>query len=342
MLEVHRFRIHAGHEAAADGAFPVHEGARHAVVRQHRLGQGEVRQLPVIGADPGIPATAASIHAELAERGELGQPIDAAAEIFVITAVADPVEVGAGLPKSAEVVERVVAEQAAVAVAQVVVRHVGAFHDAGAILVQVAELSPEHEPACAHQPGAEGQVVVGRQVQVDRLAQVEAVAAGIGDRREQQAGAAAFVGRKHEPRQVDHRHLADPQRGATRDRHAFLGIHIDAPRADFPMPGFRRAGRIRGPAQRSDLAGEHYAVGAAVAALFQQLVVDALQGVGVLGLVALGAIGLQAQPGSLVADAAFGGIPLFFLVVDQLLGAHELVAAAQGHVAVEHRVFLGA
>ena len=84
-----------------------------------------------------------------------------------------------------------------------------------------------------------------------------------------------------------------------------------------------------------------HAVCTAIAALREQLVFDVLQGMGVLGLVAFGTLGSQAQAAALVADVALGGVLLFRLVVLELLGAHELVATTQGHVAVELRVFFG-
>ena len=89
--------------------------------------------------------------------------------------------------------------------------------------------------------------------------------------------------------------------------------------------------------------GQAQAVRAAVAASRQQLVLQVLDGVGVGVLVALGARRRRRRrPRVLEAHAAFGRVVARLLVEGQLVGAHELVAAAHGHVALEYRVGVGA
>ena len=70
---------------------------------------------------------------------------------------------------------------------------------------------------------------------------------------------------------------------------------------------------------------------------------NAIHGIVVLGaLVTLGAGRAQAQAAGLEAHAAVGRVVAGFLVEGELVRAHELVAAAHGDVALEHRVGVGA
>ncbi len=78
-------------------------------------------------------------------------------------------------------------------------------------------------------------------------------------------------------------------------------------------------------------------LGAAVAAPADQLVAQVLDGVAVRGLVAVGALGEDAHARVLVAHAPLGGVGPGLAVVDELVGAKELVAAGELHVALEHR-----
>ena len=252
-------------QQADQGTVHAEVRAREAVVGEVGLGQRVVGQLPVVGGDRRVPTAPASVEADLAEGRVLRQAVQAAAEVFEIARIADPVDVGARLPVAGDVLERGVAEHAPIAAAQVVVGHVGAFQRALAALHQVAELRAELEAARGHDPRRQGGIVVRCQVQVDRLPPVETVAAGIGDRGEQQAGAPAFVGGEHEPGHVQHRDLADPQGGAACDREALVRVDVDLARAQLPLALVRRAGRIRGALEAALVAHQGHAVRAAIA-----------------------------------------------------------------------------
>src|SRR5690606_11703042 len=106
----------------------------------------------------------------------------------------------------------------------------GAF----ATRVQPAELATQLHAALGHQARIERCVVVGCQVQVDRLQPVETVAAGQFDLRVQQARAPTVVDREHQPRDVQHRYLADPHGRLMGHADAFGGVDVDALGAQFP------------------------------------------------------------------------------------------------------------
>ncbi len=222
-------------------------------------------------------------------------------------------------------------------VGQVVVVHVIAGQPAAALRIQPAEFAAEHDATLAHVTRVERGIVVRREVQVDRLAPVEAIAAGNGDRGVQQAGAAALIDRKHQPRDVQHRHLADAQGRIVRNAHAFFGIDVDAPGAQLPhaLRGF--AGRIGGPDQRTVRAVHLDGLGAAVATATGQLVLHVLDPVRVLFLVAGGALGDHAHARILIAHAAFGGVIAGLAIERQPVGVQGLVAVAERDIALDQR-----
>ena len=272
--------------------------------------------------------------------------------------VADPADIGHCVPMAAQVVHALEAELPAVVgrqtllgagevalglvLGELVLGHPFAPQLATTARVQPAELATKLHAALGHDPRGQGGVVVRREVEVDRLPPVEAVAAGHADRRPQQTGAAPVVDREHQPRDVQHRYLADAHRRVAGDAQAFGGIDVDALRAQLPRPLRRRAGGVGGADQRALVAFQLDPFGSAVAASPGQLVAQVLDDVGVGFLVAMCALGDDAHAGILVAHAAFGDVGAFLAVVGQLVGAEELVAAAELDVALEHRaVFLG-
>src|SRR3546814_1157670 len=115
-------------------------------------------------------------------------------------------------------------------------------------------------------------VVVRRVVDVDRLAPVEAFAAGLADVRVEQAGHAPVVDRELEPRYVQHRHLAHADGRIARGAEARVGVYVDPGGTQLPVAVVGRAGRIGRPHQRALGAFHADAVGAAVAAPFDELV----------------------------------------------------------------------
>src|SRR5690606_15316947 len=129
------------------------------------------------------------------------------------------------------------------------------------------------------------------------------------------------------------RHLAHAQGGAARDALALVVVDVDPLGAQLPpaVPG--RAGGIGGAVQRALRALHLDAFGAAVAAPLGQLVGDVVDAVGVGLLVALQALGHQAHARILVAHPAAGHVGRALAAVLEVVGAQELVAAPQGHVA---------
>ncbi len=83
------------------------------------------------------------------------------------------------------------------------------------------------------------------------------------------------------------------------------------------------------------------AIGAAVAAPRDQLVLQVVDLVAVGVLIAPRAFGDQADAGVLVAHVAFGRIGVLFLIVGQVVRAQVLVPADEGDVALVFQVLLG-
>src|SRR5690606_5071743 len=94
------------------------------------------------------------------------------------------------------------------------------------------------------------------------------------------------------------------------------------------------AGAVGGVVHLPHRAAHGDRIGTTVAAPVDQLVADVGDDVAVLVLVALGAVGHDADAGVLVADVALGHVAAGLGVEAQLVGAQELVAADQGHVAL--------
>ena len=352
MVEPGQVHVRAGDQPRGMRALPDPVRAGSAVVGQPFPPQGVVRKHPVVGGQAGRPVAPAAVEAGRTGDGAGSGIGQAAAHVLEVAGVADPVEVGARVPGAVEAVPAVEMEHAAVflaavvgdrdfpdlafavAVGQVVRWQVLELQGAAAGFGQVAEFAAQQEPAPGHDPRAQGHVVVGRQVEVDRLLPVEAVAAVVADGRVQQAGLAAVVDGELEPGHIQHRDLAQVQGGSLGGAEPFLHIDVDLARAQFPQPLVRGAGGIRGPVERAELALQLGPRGAAAAALVNQLVAHVLDAVGVLLLVALQPLAHQPHARVLVADAPFGGVGAGLGIDGEVVGAEELVATAQGDVAV--------
>src|SRR5690606_30167898 len=120
-------------------------------------------------------------------------------------------------------------------------------------------------------------------------------AVGLADVGIEQAGHAAVVDRELEPGHVQHGHLAHADGRVARGAEARLGVDVDPGGAQLPVAVVGRTGRIGRPHQRALRALHADAVGAAVAAPFDQLVADIVDLVGVARLVAARAPGHHAH-----------------------------------------------
>src|SRR5690606_28436580 len=113
-------------------------------------------------------------------------------------------------------------------------------------------------------------------------------------------GHAAVVDRELEPRHVQYRHLAHADGGVARGAEAGIGVDVDLVGAQFPVAVAGRAGGVGGADQLALRSLHADGVGAAVAAAFDQLVADVVDLVGIVGLVAVRALGDHAHARVLV------------------------------------------
>ena len=334
MGEVHRFGVHTGFQPRQQRLVPVDEQARLARVRQGRFGQGVIGELPIVGHQAAGPVLTRAVDADLALQVGGGHAEQLVGEILQVALIADPGQVGTGLPVGVDVVIPAELHAAAILVAQLVVGQVGGQQLAAATVVEIAEFVVEHEAALAHVARHQGVVEVRRQVQVDRLGVIEAVAAGQAHLRIQKAGLAAVVDRELEIRCPQHRHLADTQHGVACGTEAGVVIDLDLRCRELPH---RLRGIAGGVGRAVHLAHRTLQVdrlGATVAAAGHQLVLDVGDLVGVAFLVAFGAAGLHPDRGVLVPDVALGDVVAGFGVEAQVVGAQELVAALERDIAL--------
>ena len=255
MVEAHRLGVHAGLHDAAERLRPMRVGTRQPVERQVAVAQRVVGELVMIGLDRGVPVAAPPVQTDIAADEIRRHAIQAVAEVLQVVLVADPAEVAGGVPGFIEVVRRLQPELAAVAVGQtalrdrlpvrvdvtariifrkLVGRHPRSGHLAAALRIQPPELAAQQHAAFGHEARGQGGVVIGGEVEVDRLPVVEPVAPAQSDRGVQQSGATAVIGGERDPRDVKHRHLADPDGGVAGRAHAAFGIDVDPLRTQFP------------------------------------------------------------------------------------------------------------
>src|SRR5690606_38425018 len=283
-----------------------------------------------------VPAGAAAEQADVAVQQGNGGAGERIAEVVEVGAVADVLKFGRQAPVAVEAGQVRPRAEAAVAAGQVVVGQPGAVEGTAAVFGQVAELAAQHQAAPGQVTRGQGGVVVRRQVQVDRLLVVEAVAVVVADLRPEQAGAAAVVGGKADPRRPQHRHLADAQGGVARRAHAFLAVDFDVVGRELPLALAGRAGRVGGLVHAAALAQHGDAVGAAIARAVVELVLHVLQFDPVLVAVAAGAGGGEAHAPVLIAHRAFAAEAVAVVLPDQAVGAKPLVGAFEFALAAEH------